>query len=556
VSGADVKDPKDATPPTQPRPDEVDVRDLERRGLEKVRVLRERDLDRMIRTAVDAALVEDGRDREQLLARSRKKIEETEAEAQEQQALNGRGEAVAAELARAGNALDAELAEVRADLARAEAELEARRRANEEAAARAQALRERAGPVEARAGESLAALTALSVALAELRGRLDAAQARLPEEGEPAVKARLEAAERRGAAAERSIASLEKRIARIRQAAAARRPEHLEPGRGLDVGTANLVAAVQGRDGPVHTALQRNAFIEVGQDAIMRSMLTAQGVPYAEIDGRTLVVGDAAFELARILNKELRRPMASGIVSPREADALPIMKLVIERLLGPPGRPGEICCFSVPAEAVDTDANAIYHEGVFKELIGRLGYEPRPIKEGHAVILSDLADDDFTGVGISCGGGMHNVCVAYKAVNVLSFSTARGGDWIDQNVATVLGVSRARATALKEGGIDIRAPRSREEEAVSIYTRELIRHTLGLIARRFESTADRPGFPDPVDVVFAGGTSLVGGFIEVAREELLRVSFPIPVKRVRLAEDPLHAVAKGCLVMALAGTDA
>jgi hypothetical protein len=138
----------------------------------------------------------------------------------------------------------------------------------------------------------------------------------------------------------------------------------------------------------------------------------------------------------------------------------------------------------------------------------------------------------------------------------MSFATSRGGDWIDANVAAVLGVKKSRATAVKEGGVDLRAPKNREQQAVAIYYRELIASTLRLIAQRFDSTADRPDFPSPVDMVFAGGTSLVGGFIEVVRDELAKLQFPIPIREVRLAEDPLHAVAKGCLVWAMSGVEA
>ena len=31
-----------------------------------------------------------------------------------------------------------------------------------------------------------------------------------------------------------------------------------------------------------------------------------------------------------------------------------------------------------------------------------------------------------------------------------------------------------------------------------------------------------------------------------------KLDFPIPVKEVRVADEPLHAVARGCLLMALA----
>jgi hypothetical protein len=133
----------------------------------------------------------------------------------------------------------------------------------------------------------------------------------------------------------------------------------------------------------------------------------------------------------------------------------------------------------------------------------------------------------------------------------LSFSTSRAGDWIDRNVATVLGIKQSRAAANKEKGMSILTPRNREEEAVEIYYRNLISYTLENIKKRFESADGMPSFPDPVEIVCAGGTSMVGGFIEVFKQEYEAIKFPIPVKNIRRAEDPLFSVARGCLVAAL-----
>jgi hypothetical protein len=60
-----------------------------------------------------------------------------------------------------------------------------------------------------------------------------------------------------------------------------------------------------------------------------------------------------------------------------------------------------------------------------------------------------------------------------------------------------------------------------------------------------------PTFPDPVEIVCAGGTSLIGGFVEVFQDVFEEVSFPIEVKNIRRAEDALYTVSKGCLVAAL-----
>ena len=328
-------------------------------------------------------------------------------------------------------------------------------------------------------------------------------------------------------------------------------PTGLEIGRGLDVGTANLVAAGQDTTGNVLIKIQRNAFIDIDSDDYTRNMLTRLNVQYVVIDNRMVVVGDPAFELANVFNRETRRPMKDGFISPNESDAMPIEKLLLENLLGSPTVPDECCYFSVPAEPIDSDMNVVYHQGVFAGLLRKLGYQPKPLVEGHAVVFSELAEDDFSGIGISCGGGMFNICVAYKSIPALTFSTSRGGDWIDKNVANVLGIKGARATSIKERGIDIRNPQDREEEAVEIYYRNLISYTLENIKQRFESAEGMPQFPEPISIVCAGGTSLVGGFIDVFKEEFANIRFPIQVKDIRLADDPLYSVSKGCLVAAL-----
>ena len=44
---------------------------------------------------------------------------------------------------------------------------------------------------------------------------------------------------------------------------------------------------------------------------------------------------------------------------------------------------------------------------------------------------------------------------------------------------------------------------------------------------------------------------MIGGFVEVFKDEFESINFPIEVKEIRLAEDPLYSVSKGCLVAAL-----
>ena len=170
------------------------------------------------------------------------------------------------------------------------------------------------------------------------------------------------------------------------------------PGRGLDVGTANLVSSIQDLEGNVTIKIQRNAFIDVNADDYTRNMLTKLNVQYVVIDGRMIVVGDPAFELANILNKETRRPMKDGVISPNEVAAMPIEKILLATLLGEPNYPQEKVYFSVPADPIDADFNVVYHKSVFGSMLKKLDFAPKPLQEGHAVVFSELAEDDFSGI--------------------------------------------------------------------------------------------------------------------------------------------------------------
>jgi actin-like ATPase involved in cell morphogenesis len=251
-----------------------------------------------------------------------------------------------------------------------------------------------------------------------------------------------------------------------------------------------------------------------------------------------------------MFGKEVRRPMQDGFLAPGEQDAIPIMKFILERLLGKPQVENEPVHFCIPAPSIDRDNDTVYHEGIVASILKKLGFAPKSMNEGHAVVYAELADANFTGIGVSCGGGMFNVCISYKTIPAVTFSVARGGDWIDRSVSKVMGIPQVRATAIKEGNVDLMNPKSREEEAVVLYYRNLVSYVLKNLKQRFQLTRDVPQFTDPIEVVCAGGTSMVGGFTQVFAEELEKVGFPLPISGVRRAEDPMTSVVRGTLIAA------
>lgn len=321
----------------------------------------------------------------------------------------------------------------------------------------------------------------------------------------------------------------------------------LELGRGLDVGTVNICAAAKTKKpGEPVFNIQRNAFLSLRGDDLTQKMLPRLGIEYVMRDGRAYIVGDPAFNLANLFEKDTRRPIKDGLLSPDEPEALIIVNHLVSELLGPPQKPGEICVYSVPGDSEEGERSAIYHRAALEIVIRNLGYTPRPMLESHLIAFAELKEQEFTGMGLSCGGGKFHGCLSYKGVPVLAFSTARGGDWIDSSVAEALAMPPALVCAVKEGGMDLLKPEGRVEEAIAIYYRHLLRFTLEQIRERMGEQVTMPTFTRPIDLILAGGTSMIPGFIEIFHEEFKKTSFPIKIGRIRKATDPMRAVVIGC----------
>lgn len=328
-------------------------------------------------------------------------------------------------------------------------------------------------------------------------------------------------------------------------------PTSQEFGVGIDLGASCLVATRKTQDEGVFVKTERNAFLSVRDDKAAQDLLTKLKVKYVSINEQTFVLGNSALDFASMFKRETRRPMRSGILDPSEAESIPIIKLLMQHVLWSPRRQGEVCCFPVPANPIDTGRDVIYQKGIFEGILKSLNFEPIIIDKGYAVVLSELEYSDFTGIGISCGSGMVNICAAYKTVPIASFSIARGGDWVDQNAASALGLSASEVAAIKGRGISLKAPASREEEAISIYYRSYIHYFLEIMANAFGKSSQTPQFKDPVDIVFAGEASLANDFLDVVREELHTVKFGLPLGAIKRSADPLTSVSRGCLFHAI-----
>jgi len=327
--------------------------------------------------------------------------------------------------------------------------------------------------------------------------------------------------------------------------------------KGLDVGTMNLVSSSLENNNDINIKNIRNVFIEIDKDSI--SNMDLSQINNVEIDDVVYIIGDDAYRFANMFNIPVSRPMSKGMISTENIDSADILAVMVRELIGynEDSKNKPKCVYSIPANPIDGEMNVIYHQNVFARIINSLGYEAVPLNEATAIILSECSNTNFSGIGISFGAGMTNVALVYKSIPVITFSIARGGDWIDLNTANSLGMIPNKINAVKEKKdfslTDFPTGKKKErriKEGLIYYYNNLINYTLKNILKELEKSEAE--LPEELPLVISGGTSLAKGFIDLVKEQIDQIDeFPFDILEIRTAENQLTAVAQGCLVQAL-----
>lgn len=334
---------------------------------------------------------------------------------------------------------------------------------------------------------------------------------------------------------------------------------------GCDVGTGTLLTASMTEENKIKINRMRDMFIFVDDDDITSSELSESKLDYItqyDDEGNVefhAVIGNDALIFSNLFDREVKRPMSNGVISSTEIDAIDIITKMFEKLTGVVEKDQSgLCVYSIPAPAVDIDMPSVdYHEHVFKSIFNSLNFEAISLNEGHSVIFSECAKEKFTGIGISFGAGLTNVCLSYKGSAVLKFSVGRGGDWIDKNAGKSVNKVPNKMTSIKEKSLDLSNPskgdkkQKREREAIAFYYEMLIEHVLKTFINEFNNKTDGTEFEEAIPIVLSGGTSLVKGFKDTFEKKFKELGeFPYEVSTIKMAKDPISTVAQGCLIYA------
>ena len=108
-------------------------------------------------------------------------------------------------------------------------------------------------------------------------------------------------------------------------------------------------------------------------------------------------------------------------------------------------------------------------------------------------MFGELSAANFSGIGISCGSGLCNVCLAVLSVPVLSFSIPRAGDFIDSQAALVTGDVATRMRVQKEQAFRLHGMNGdRVNNALSVYYDEVIENLVNSLKENISSARKLP----------------------------------------------------------------
>jgi hypothetical protein len=320
---------------------------------------------------------------------------------------------------------------------------------------------------------------------------------------------------------------------------------------GLDVGTSRIVVA-RNRDKRYLYEAQLNAFITLPYSKLAQSLLEKEAVFHEVADGEIVVAGNDAQKFAEIFHVETRRPMLRGVLNPQEPHSLTVIRRIITKMVGASGAPGQKIFFSVPAPTATAEEGIAYHRASIHQILTELGYQAQPIEEGLAVVFAEMNASNYTGIGISCGSGLCNVCLSVLSVPVISFSVPKAGDFIDTHAAAVTGELSTRMRVHKENTFRLNGlSGDRVANALTVYYDDVISTLTSTLRSTISSTQRLPKLDQSVPVVLSGGTAMPKGFLERFEASLRAADFPIRIAEVRVSDDPLHSTARGALMAAL-----
>jgi hypothetical protein len=297
---------------------------------------------------------------------------------------------------------------------------------------------------------------------------------------------------------------------------------------GLDLSTTQFCSLQRAGDELISRQCDA-VYVVLSDTSGHRRLLGQANVKFAECGHDLILFGETAMEWADMLNLPIVSLLPEGRVPQNDPVARQLLALMVDAVLPTPTQTNQICCLALPGGHDLSKAFCHYDVRFFQQLVSLKGYVPRLISAGHSVILADLEDTLFSGLGVSLGPSDCEFVIVHTG-RELGYCSTEGVGPQANNLTSGLNPSSLAMTLA-----DLEASFFK---VLSEAKDHFINH--GLL--RF--------MKQPVRVHCAGPVTQLDDFLTCFTKAWQAVDWPIAVHHIDRANDARFAVARGCLIQA------
>lgn len=298
-----------------------------------------------------------------------------------------------------------------------------------------------------------------------------------------------------------------------------------------------------------------------------RRLLDQAGIAYSLSEGDIVLLGDAAADSASLFRVPSRHLLPGGRLPTRDPLARQLLSCLIEAVLPTAEAGSEICCLTLPS-GLALEAGASHADIEFYSRIVRLlGYEPKLVPASQSLILAELLDASFTGIGLVFGASGCEAMLAHRGQPLCHAQTDFGGHAIDERRRLrdfiEPAVTSNDAAAPAEIVDEITAQRFREAivpsetapgASVEHVVAELLCRACEKLIAAFDAELRRApraaSVPQPVAVICSGGLSQTPGFEAIVADVVSQCELPVDCRVPRVTEASARSILRGLLISA------
>jgi len=253
-----------------------------------------------------------------------------------------------------------------------------------------------------------------------------------------------------------------------------------------------------------------------------------------------------------------------GAIPADDPPARQLLNSILESFLPVPKEEGEICVVNVPSNNTHKSTfEKREHNEFLLRLIELRGYQPLMCNQSKALIVSELAKESFTGIGITFGASSVEASFVNRGVEYVNCSHHQAGNWIDEMMAEKLGnfqyddkgnrfLNTEASRKWKESleGTSLKTHKKREN-ILGELCGQILDQAVQMIKQEIAPVILENHFHSPMILVISGNSAKIPGFGKLLKEKIDQAELPVEINRVKLAIDSEYTVARGLLIQSV-----